>query len=169
MRIRSFHLARLIGCSLLLAGATALAGAWILSARHSSAADSCANHLRELGSVKQQWALEHKTKSTDIPKWDDVRPYLRKIPRCPQGGTYSLGPAVESPHCSYPGHNLDHGIVLVANERGLVVAAADVILRRNSTVVNRQTTSGYGETRIYDFHSGDLVEISKAGYLSELF
>src|SRR5262245_3036332 len=40
-----------------------------------SAANACVNNLRQYDGAMQQWALEYKKATNDIPTWDDIRPY----------------------------------------------------------------------------------------------
>jgi hypothetical protein len=67
----------------------------------------CINNLRQIDGAKQQWALENRKTITDVPTEKDVAPYLKNaIPKCPGGGTYTLGAAGAAPTCSIPGHAL---------------------------------------------------------------
>ena len=50
--------------------------------------------------------VEKGKRATDVPTKQDLLPYLRKWPVCPQGGTYIIGPVGEKPTCSIPGHEL---------------------------------------------------------------
>jgi hypothetical protein len=78
-------------------------------ARSTSQKNTCINNLRMIDASKQQWALEKNKKSTDVPKWEDIQPYLgrgRGTMRCPQGGEYTVGAVGESATCSVPGHQM---------------------------------------------------------------
>jgi hypothetical protein len=81
-----------------------------VKARSVSQENACINNLRQIDAAKQQWALENQKKSTDIPTENDLKPYIMlrngQFPRCPQGGTYSIGPVGQPPTCSVPGHVL---------------------------------------------------------------
>jgi hypothetical protein len=54
--------------------------------------------------------LEKGKKTGDVCTEDDLKPYIRlvggQLPKCPQGGTYTIGPVGEPPTCSIPGHKL---------------------------------------------------------------
>jgi hypothetical protein len=51
--------------------------------------------------VKAQWALDHHAKVNDIVTMGDVVPYFPNgIPKCPAGGTYTIGKVGEPPTCS---------------------------------------------------------------------
>ena len=77
-----------------------------VKARAASQQNACINNLRQLDAAKEQWALEQGKKSGDVPTKEDLLPYLRKWPVCPQGGIYTIGPVGEPPTCSIPGHKL---------------------------------------------------------------
>jgi hypothetical protein len=78
----------------------------------------CVNRLAVISGCKAQWALEHQKTTNDVPTWEDIRPYLPNKwtnsdwtngqPRCPDGGTYTLGRVGEPPTCSIggPRHSL---------------------------------------------------------------
>jgi competence protein ComGC len=77
-----------------------------IKARQVSQQNACINNLRQIDAAKQQWALENNKQATDVPTWDDLKPYLREIPHCPAGGTYTINAVGDPPHCSVPGHVL---------------------------------------------------------------
>lgn len=73
--------------------------------------NACINNLRLIDSAKQQWALEFHKQATDIPGWDDLRPYFGhgangELPTCPDGGVYTIGAVSEKPTCNIQGHVL---------------------------------------------------------------
>ena len=69
---------------------------------------SCLYHLRQISAAKAQWALVNSRSSTDTPRPEDITTYIRNevFPKCPAGGTYTLGHVGEDPTCSIPGHGL---------------------------------------------------------------
>lgn len=74
-------------------------------ARTATASNACVNNLRLIASAKDQWALERHKTTNDLPKWDDLRPYVgfgpnNLLPRCPSGGTYTIGRVGDAPTCS---------------------------------------------------------------------
>jgi hypothetical protein len=77
-----------------------------VKARTTSQENACINNLRQLDAAKNQWALEKGQPAGAVPTKQDLLPYLRRWPVCPQGGTYNLGPVGEAPTCSVPGHKL---------------------------------------------------------------
>lgn len=82
-------------------------------ARLNSQRNLCISHLREIDSIKQQWALEnHRGLDSEAPTEAELKPYFRheQWPHCPAGGTYSPGRIGEAPSCSLGdtlGHKLD--------------------------------------------------------------
>ena len=72
------------------------------------AQNTCVNNLRQIDAAKQQWALEYRKKANDVPRPEDIAPYIihEALPKCPSGGTYTIGRVGEDPTCSIPGHVL---------------------------------------------------------------
>ena len=87
---------------------TAIAIPNFVKAREISQRNACINNLRQIDGAKQQWALEKGKPATAVPTWDDLKPYLGRIPHCPAGGTYTINAVDEPPQCSIPGHVLPH-------------------------------------------------------------
>ena len=85
----------------LIVGAVVLPS--FIRARSTPAMNACVNNLRQLDGAKQQWVIENHKTTSNVPTWEDLLPYLRQKPFCPQGGTYILGPVGESPRCSFGG------------------------------------------------------------------
>ncbi len=77
-----------------------------VKARATAQENACINNLRQLDGAKNQWALEKGKTTGAVPTKEDLLPYLRIWPVCPQGGTYTIGPVGENPQCSIPGHAL---------------------------------------------------------------
>src|SRR6266478_5574105 len=75
-------------------------------ARTTSASNACINNLRRIDSAVQQWALDHNASTNDVPTWADLvgtSRYMREMPVCPEGGTYSLERVADLPRCSIGG------------------------------------------------------------------
>ena len=74
----------------------------------TAAKNECINNLRSIDGAKQQWALEMGKRAEDTPSWSDVQPYSggpkEAIPKCPSGGTYTIGTVAARPECSIAGH-----------------------------------------------------------------
>jgi hypothetical protein len=70
--------------------------------------NQCINNLRIMDGAKQQWAVENHKSANDIPRIEDVAPFCKNgvFPKCPQGGTYTIGRVDEDPTCSILDHKL---------------------------------------------------------------
>jgi len=81
-----------------------------VKARATSQQNACINNLRQIDAAKNEWALEANKKSGDPCTEDDIKPYIRlingQLPKCPAGGTYTIGAIGEQPTCSISGHKL---------------------------------------------------------------
>src|SRR5215471_12098522 len=100
---------------------------WFIRARSQSSYASCITILRQIDAAEQQWGLDHNKSTNDIPTWTDlVGPdrYMREMPVCPQGGTYTLSRVGDYPRCSIPMHSLYFGMVAVVDETGAPISGA---------------------------------------------
>jgi hypothetical protein len=76
-----------------------------VAAKYERSSNACVNNLRQIDAAKQQWALENgKTNGTVVTE-NDIKPYMMlnskgEIPKCPQGGIYTIGRVGENPTCS---------------------------------------------------------------------
>jgi len=89
---------------------TAIAIPNFARARTQTQRNICISHLREIDSIKQQWALEKgKTQASDPPTEADLKPYFwRQVwPQCPAGGEYRINGVGIAPTCSL-GPSLGH-------------------------------------------------------------
>ncbi|GIX50080.1 MAG: hypothetical protein KatS3mg132_274 [Limisphaera sp.] len=89
---------------------TAIAIPNFARARTQTQRNICISHLREIDSIKQQWALENfKTEESDPPTPDELKPYFwREVwPECPAGGEYTINGVGVAPTCSL-GESLGH-------------------------------------------------------------
>ena len=73
--------------------------------------NACINNLRQIDAAKNEFALEKGKKLGDPVTADDIKPYIKldadgNLPKCPSGGTYTIGKVGENPTCSIPGHAL---------------------------------------------------------------
>jgi hypothetical protein len=101
MRMRRFKAIRLI----VLAGFF-LFGTGKVGAR-SSIQNSCVNSLRQIDGAKEQLALEKKLADTTVANADALAPYIHGgFPKCPGGGTYTIGSVREDARCSIAEHSV---------------------------------------------------------------
>lgn len=73
--------------------------------------NACINNLRQIDAAKNEFALEKGKKNGDPVTEADIKPYIKldasgNIPKCPGGGTYTIGKVGEKPTCSIAGHAL---------------------------------------------------------------
>lgn len=71
----------------------------------------CQENLAKIDGSKQQWALDNDLSVSAKPTWKDLvneegSGYMAVMPKCPAGGTYTLGTVDEIPICSIKGHTL---------------------------------------------------------------
>jgi len=105
---------RLVDNAWWLAITTGLAGLFFVMMAHSGVhgtsgpKNACINNLRWIDEAKEALALERKLTNGALVTEDQVRACLKDgvIPRCPQGGKYSINPIGEDPTCSIPEHKL---------------------------------------------------------------
>ena len=81
----------------------------------ASPANVCINNLRQIDGAKNEWALENGETNGDVCTENDIKNFIKldlkgNLPKCPQGGTYTIGKIGEPPTCSLgktkPGHVL---------------------------------------------------------------
>ncbi|MBL7115297.1 MAG: hypothetical protein ISS35_05980 [Kiritimatiellae bacterium] len=79
-----------------------------VNARGVAQHNVCINNLRQIDAAKEQWALAQGKANGDEVDPDGIAQYIKgaKIPVCPQGGAYNLGPLGADPTCTEPGHQL---------------------------------------------------------------
>ena len=81
---------------------------WI-RARVKAQQNTCIATLRQLEAAKQLWGLETRQVATATPTDTDlVGPtlYVRSLPVCPSGGTYSYNAISGFTTCTIPSHTL---------------------------------------------------------------
>ena len=73
-------------------------------ARTKSQGAMCKNNLRMLAGAKDQYMLDNNNKEpASIADLVGPQAYIKTMPRCPQGGVYTLGGKNEEPSCSVHG------------------------------------------------------------------
>lgn len=84
--------------------------AFLISAvphRHRPNKNVCMANLRTMAGAKETWAAENRKGTNSVPTTDDLFGpilYIKEIPRCPFGGTYTLNAVNQKPTCSIPDH-----------------------------------------------------------------
>lgn len=80
-----------------------------LKARTNSRIQLCIETLSQIESAKQIWGVEHGKNEGDVPAEAElIGPalYIKRMPICPAGGTYTLQPIGTVATCNIPGHVL---------------------------------------------------------------
>lgn len=71
--------------------------------RELSRQRACQENLQKINGAKNQWALETNQQPSAEPDWSTLvgtAAYLRSLPQCPGGGTYTIGDLETDPECS---------------------------------------------------------------------
>jgi len=105
---RGFTLIEIMIVVLIIAVLLAIAIPNFMKARDTSRAKACMANLRQIDTGKVQWAMDEKKAGTDEPAMsgtlDDhlslVPTYIKVVPECPAGGTYTIGNIDTDPSCS---------------------------------------------------------------------
>jgi len=75
-----------------------------LRAREVARARVCQMNLYKIDGAKEQYAIGDFPPSSLVPRWTDLvgeTLYLRRTPRCPSGGAYSMNNIDTDPTCDY--------------------------------------------------------------------
>ncbi len=98
-----------IGCILLAAAGLVMSFSTPRLAVKSvlTAKNICINNARQIEAAKADWAQKHGATNGATVAWNDIAPYFTNgFPKCPEGGTYTLGKVGEPVLCSIPNHRL---------------------------------------------------------------
>ena len=73
-----------------------------IKARSTSAQNPCINNLRQIEGAKNELALETGKTNGAVVEVNQLTNYLYRgvMPKCPQGGIYTIGKVGENPTCS---------------------------------------------------------------------
>jgi hypothetical protein len=72
-----------------------------VKARTTAQKNACINNLRQIDGATEQYLLENST--TTYPGLTDLwgsGNFIKAEPKCPSGGTYTMGSASANPTCS---------------------------------------------------------------------
>ena len=74
-----------------------------VKARTSSQKNACVANMKQIEGAKATWALEQKKALTDTPGTSELygtTNYIREVPLCPGGGTYTINQVDSKPTCT---------------------------------------------------------------------
>ena len=79
-----------------------------VKARTTAQTTACITNLHQIDGAKEQWALEQKKTTGDVPADASIYAYIKGLaaPICPAGGSYTVGAVGTNPKCSIAVHTL---------------------------------------------------------------
>lgn len=84
----------------------AIAAPSFVHARENARAKSCQENLKQIENAKERWAMDNHRDAKDTPTMAELAVpglYLRSVPACPGGGSYTIGRLDQLPTCSLGG------------------------------------------------------------------
>ena len=104
---RAFTLIEILVVISIIAILIAIAMPNFMKARETAETKQCLDNLRTIDSAKEQWALENNASPSSTPptlaQLVGSTSYIKTTPRCPMGGTYSVGTIPGAPTCTIGG------------------------------------------------------------------
>lgn len=79
-----------------------------LKSRTNARRQTCIENLSQIESAKQIWGVENNKKDGDVPSEADLignGRYIKKLPLCPGGGSYSFNAIGTNATCTIEGHS----------------------------------------------------------------
>ena len=103
---RGFTLVEIMIVVLIIGILLAIAVPNFIRARETSRTKACLANLKQIDSAKEQYAMDNRLNNGDaIPAgalWA-ANSYIKSIPVCPSGGTYTVDVVGTNPSCSVGG------------------------------------------------------------------
>ncbi len=76
-----------------------------MNSRERAHLNICRAQQKNIDDMKAMWAIVEVQPRSSLPAWDDLIPdYLKKIPVCPDAGTYTIGDIDTNATCDVVGH-----------------------------------------------------------------
>jgi prepilin-type N-terminal cleavage/methylation domain-containing protein len=96
---RGFTLVEIMMVMAIMSVMLAIATPSLVRARNTSRAKTCQKNLKQIQGATEQYLMDNRT--TVYPALAALTPtYLKTTPRCPSGGTYSMGTSSSNPSCN---------------------------------------------------------------------
>lgn len=97
--------AEVISLTLVLILLIAIALPNFIRPRFTRVKNTCIAELKQIEGAKEQFALEHNQPVGAQVHWTNLVPeYIKLMPECPMGGTYTIGAIGTAPTCTVKGH-----------------------------------------------------------------
>ncbi|MFH1552647.1 MAG: prepilin-type N-terminal cleavage/methylation domain-containing protein [Candidatus Omnitrophota bacterium] len=107
MKKQGFTLAEIMVAVAVLGVVMAIVIPSMIQIARSAHTKICIKNLKRVEEAKALWAMDYSMGGEDTPAWSDlVTAYVKSRPRCPNGGTYTIGNMNTKSTCSITGHVL---------------------------------------------------------------
>lgn len=101
MKRRAFTLVELAIVIMVIGILLGIAVPQFIRSRAQSQMKTCLSSLRKIEEGKELWAIaEHQPANATCQMTDVVPNYVKRVPECPTGGTYTVGTLDEKPECT---------------------------------------------------------------------
>lgn len=95
-----FTLVEIMVVVLIIGVLSAIVAPYYVRAREEAKAKACIANLKEIEGAKERWAVSLDVDRWAIPEFTELVPdFLKTQPRCPAGGSYTIGGSDTLPTC----------------------------------------------------------------------
>lgn len=101
---KGFTLVEVMIVVLIIGVLLGIAAPSFMKAREKTLRTQCHENLRVIDAAKHQWSLDEGQDAGATPTASDLAPdYMKEMPTCPMGGTYTIGSNQQAASCSIHG------------------------------------------------------------------
>jgi len=105
-RGRGFTLVEIMTVVLLIGIILAIAIPSFINSRQKSRATVCVRNLSRMDMAKEEWAMANNlAEGAPVTMDQIVSSFIKYVPQCPSGGTYTVNPVGTAPTCSVGGEH----------------------------------------------------------------